>query len=241
MNQLLTFLHPVLRSLDDGNPIRTVASRVLQAIAVTTLLVGVLAVIQVLKVSFGLSSTPATLGGLLFAAILVAAILAAAQTMLYRAQTVVKLGRSAFTVIPIVSVFFRLVGEVYAIFGLSVAVGSCVFTWLAGDSESLRNLTGGFGALIPMPSTGGTFLAGLVLFAVGSAASFLVLILSYFLAESSLVLVDIARNIQWLRVHPSATPTATGGQTATLTCPNCGTPNPGSAKGEFCSECGTRL
>lgn len=236
MNRLLTFLHPVLRALDDGNSIRAVASQVLRALAVVTALVGLLALIQVVKVSFQFGSTAATLGGLLLAAMLVAATLAVVQAMLYRAQTIHLLGRSTFTVIPIVSVLFRLSGEVYAIVGLSLSVGACVFTWLVGFSP--RDLIGGLSLFLPIPSAGGTFVSGLLVLAVGAGVSILVLVVSYFMAESSLVLVDIAGNIQRLSSLPRAASSTEG---SSLTCPNCGAPNPGATKGEFCSECGKQL
>ncbi len=188
------FYRPILEALDKGNVIRTAVVFALRAFGVLTVLGGLYMLIEILKLSFQLP-TQGTVGGLLFAIIFVAAIASMFQIFFYRAESVRKLGESPFTVIPIFSLLFRTLGETYATTGVALGVGGCLFTWLSGMSPLA--LLSGLGAIFPTFS-GSTFLDGVLFLVWACVASFAALIIFYFLAEATVVIADIARNIKSL-------------------------------------------
>lgn len=208
------FFYPVLDALNDGKVIRNSLAVVLRIQGVLVLLVGVYLLIEILKFAFHLP-TEGTIGGLLFAAVLIGAILAVAQIHWYRARSVAALGDSLFTVIPIVSILCRLAGEVYATILASVGVGGCLFIWFAGFSPLA--LLAGLGGLLPSTSSGSGFLGGLTFLAYLCVIAIMALVFFYFLAEAIVVVVDIAVHIRVLVKQtapggaPPPAPTTTAG------------------------------
>jgi hypothetical protein len=185
----------MLRALSEGTVIRTSIAIVLQVVAVLVLLGGLLALIQILKLSFSLSSAVATVGGLVVAIFLGGAVFAVSQIYLFRAQSIRELEDSPFTVVPILSILFRTAGETYAVLALALGVGGCIFTWFSGMSP--RSLLGGLGDIIPgMPAGGASFLDGVIFLVTLVIVAFLALVVFYALAELVVVTVDIAINIR---------------------------------------------
>lgn len=201
------FFYPVLDALNDGKIIRNVLAVALRIMGVLVLLAGVYLLIEILKAAFRLP-TEGTIGGLLFAAVLIGAVLAVAQIYWYRARSVAALGDSLFTVIPIVSILFRLAGEVYATILASVGVGGCLFIWFAAYSPMV--LLPGLGELLPSTSSGSGFLGGLTFLVYLCVVSIMALVFFYFLAEAIVVLVDIAIHIRLLvkQTAPGGAPPA---------------------------------
>jgi len=197
--QFLSFLNPVLHKLDDGNVIRSSIALALQMLAIFTLVAAVFLIVYVLKEAFQLPGVGPTVGGLIFALIFVVTALSVYQIFTFRAGNIRDLGESPFTVIPIFSILFRAVGEIYAALGIAVGVGGCLFIWLAQLNPMY--LLGGVGGLLPSLSPDSTFLGGILFLVYLGIASFLVLIVFYFLAEASLVMVDIAKHIRLLAKH----------------------------------------
>jgi len=230
---VLNFFHPVLDALTDGRIIRRLVVWALRTLGVLVLLGGLLAVFAVLRFAFqfsgaGAAGAAAMLGGVALAAILLAGVVAIMQIHFYRARSVEALGESTYTVVPIVSILFRTAGEIYATLGVAVGVGGCLFMWLARFNP-LR-LLGGFGALLPPVETEGSLLGGLFFLIYLAVSSFAFLVLSYFLAEATLVMVDIANGVRLL---------AAGRGAAAGRCPKClSAAEPGAA---FCPNCGARL
>jgi hypothetical protein len=220
------FFYPVLQALGDGKIIRKSVTVVLQVLAILSLFAGAYLLVQILKLAFQLP-TDGTVGGLLFAIVFLAMILAIAQVFWYRARSVGALGDSPFTVIPIVSILFRTIGEVYATLGISMAVGGCLFIWFAKSSPSV--MLGSLGGLLPSASADASFLGGATFLVYLSLASFVVLILFYFLAESSIVLVDVAKHVRMLvRMGSPA-----------LRCPACSFELEPETR--FCPNCGAKI
>jgi len=196
----------VLGALAEGRVIRNAIAVVMRVAGVLILLGGLLAVIQVLKISFQIPSASATVGGLLVAVLLGAAIFAIAQIYLYRAQSVYDLEDSPFTIIPILSILFRTAGEAYAVGALALGLGGCVFTWLSGMSPTM--LLSGMGEFMPpipgLSELGGqSFASGLVFLVTMTIAAFTALVTFYALAELVVVLVDIAINVRRLVKGPT--------------------------------------
>ncbi len=191
----------VLGALSQGAVIRNAMALVMRVGAVLILLLGLLAVVQVLKVSFQIPSSTATIGGLCMAVLFAGAIFAIAQILLSRAQAVHDLEDSVFPVIPILSILFRTAGEGYAVAALAAGVGGCLFTWLSGMSPAM--LLSAMGQIMPsvpgFGEVGGqSFMSGLFFLATMAIAGFAALITFYALAEFIGVLVDIAINVRRL-------------------------------------------
>jgi hypothetical protein len=202
---VLGITRTVLRALSEGRIIRSSIAIVLQVAAVLVLLGSLLALIQILKLSFQFPSAPATVGGLVVAICLAVAVFAISQIYLFRAQSIRELEDSPFTVVPILSILFRTTGETYAVLALAVGVGGCAFTWLSGMSP--RSLLSGLGDFLPnMPAGGEGFLDGVIFLAAMAAVAFLALVGFYALAELVVVTVDIAINMRRLakREAPSS-------------------------------------
>jgi len=195
---VLGITRAVLGALAQGKFIRNTIAIVMQVAAVVALLAGLLAVIQILKLAFQIPSATATIGGLLVAVLLAAAVFAVAQIYLYRAQSVRDLEESPFTIIPILSILFRTTGESYAVLAVAFGIGGCVFTWLSGMSP--RMLLAGMGDFLPPMLAGGgqSFVDGLVFLVFMVVAAFGSLVVFYALAELVIVLVDIAINVRRL-------------------------------------------
>jgi hypothetical protein len=205
------FFYPVLDALNDGKVIRGFVAIALKVLGILSLLGGLYLFIEILKMAFQLP-TEGTIGGLLFAVIFAAAVLSVAQIFWYRANSIGTLADSSFTVIPIVSILFRLAGEVYAVLGVAVGVGGCLFIWFSTNNP--MGLMPGLGNLLPAAPGGAGFLGGLAFLVYMCVASLMALVLFYFLAEASIVLVDVARHIRLLvkqgatRTEPLAAPVA---------------------------------
>ncbi len=188
----IRFFHPILAALDRGNIIRTAVVLALRVLGVLTVLSGIYMLVEILKLSFQLP-TQGTIGGLVFAVIFIVAIAAITQILFYRAESVRDLGESPFTVIPIFSILFRTLGEIYATSGVAVGLGGCLFIWLSGLNPA--QMLPGASQLLPTV-TGGTFVDGVLFLLYAALASFAALVVFYFLAEATVVIVDIARNIR---------------------------------------------
>ena len=198
------YFFPVLEALNDGRIIRRLVSSLLYILSIATLAGGLYALYVALKDASSLG-WPQTL---LSAVMLLATVVAVAQIFWYRARSVTQIADSAFTAIPVVSVLFRTVGEMYGTLALALGLGGCLLMWLAKADPSL--MMGGLRDVLPVVPVEATFLGGLVFLLVMVLAGFAVLLLCYFLAESSLVLVDVARHIRILvkQTAPAPPPTA---------------------------------
>jgi hypothetical protein len=179
----LKCLHPVLEALDDGRIIRRGVAMAQQVIAVVAVLAGALGMITVLK--FALSpgtSVENTVGGMVYAAIWAAMTMAVFQVFRYRAAHVAQLGDSPFTVMPIVSILCRCLGEVHATVLVGFGVGAFVLALFASDAASF--LMGQLNVLPGMPSRafGAGLLGGLIALVLFAILAFGSLVLFYFFA-----------------------------------------------------------
>jgi hypothetical protein len=235
----LDFFHPVLKALEDGKVIRKAIALALQISAVFVVVAGLYLLVEVLKFSFNIRSAEGTIGGLVFSGVLVITVACVAQILFYRAASVKALGESPFTVIPIFSILLRAVGETYATAGVAVGVGGCLFVWLAGFNP--MQMLGPLGGLLPSSGTQANFLGGISFLLYLTLVSLFFLIVLYFLAESVVVLADIARNVRLLVQVPSAggTKASPPPVPSSPRCPACG--GELEEDSEFCGTCGTRV
>ena len=263
---MFAFLEPFFRTLNDGKILRLTAAWVLRVIAVLLALTGLL--VAVFFIRFGIRSDENSLGvhaaGLLFGSLLFALIGLAwgylqAGILFFRARSIDQLEDSQFTVLSILSLMFRLIGEQLFVTYSLLGVGGCLFVWLT-DFSPLAAL-GMFSQELPFASSSSSgFLGGIEFAVLLLLVAFIGLIFFYALAESTVVLVEIAVNTRSLRVpaangpvpaeHP-ATPTSTLSAHVKIPSPvppeastvkNCRKCHqPLDLESPFCAECGERV
>ena len=189
------FMEPVLRVISQGKLLSKVFAIVLQILAIVAALAGLAGWIAAWGVVFYLPVV-AVIGGIIFQLFFLAAIYMVVHTLLIRAKEIADLPEAEYTAIPILAVFFRLVGEVFAAFVVPITVGGGILMWFAGfyATRILRDVT-------PfLPNLGGAgFVGGITLMVFGVLISFLVLLYCYWLSEFTIVLVDIARSTRGTR------------------------------------------
>ena len=190
------FLYPVLDSLNSGSFIRRAISLALKIGGGFMALTGLIGLAGLLKIAFGASlPASATLGFLLFTLVCLGALAACLQILWYRAESVSNIEDSTgFVVMPIVSILFRVAGEIYATLLISLGVGGCLAIWL-GQVNPLDYARGFAPSLLSGGSSTG-FMGGVSLAAFGCLGGFATLIGFYFLAELSIVLASIARDMR---------------------------------------------
>jgi hypothetical protein len=188
------FMVPVLKSLDDGTPFRRGFAMALRIIAIL-LIVGLLITwIALWKVVFSQDGV-AIFGGFIFQIFLLVGFYMIIHTYWIRADSIERLGQSEYTIIPIVSILLKTQGEVGAWASFATGLGAGIFQILAGYQFP--------GWSTPYESfhygMTSSFVAGLLVIVFGAIFALVSLILSYFLAEFIIVIVDIAKNTRALR------------------------------------------
>lgn len=189
------FMEPVLRTVSQGKLLSRVFAIILQILAIVALIAGLVSWIAAWGAVFYLPVV-GVLGGIIFQLFFVAAIYMVVHTLLIRAREIADLPEAEYTAIPILAVFFRLVGEAFAAFVVPIAIGGGILMWLAGGYA--YRLLGGIGSFIPHLGEV-WFIGGITLMVFGVLISFLVLLYCYWLSEFTIVLVDIARSTRGTR------------------------------------------
>jgi hypothetical protein len=133
----------------------------------------------------------------IFQLLFVVALYMVAHTLFIRATDIAALPDEDFYVIPIAAIALKLVGELYASFVAVMSVAGGILMWpMRGYAYSLVKMAIPF---VPRLGNAEGFMGGLLFMAGGLFAAFVVLVLSYFLAEAVLVLAESARNIKITR------------------------------------------
>jgi hypothetical protein len=137
----------------------------------------------------------AIFGGFIFQIFLLVGFYMIIHTYWIRADSIERLGQSEYTIIPIVSILLKTQGEVGAWASFATGLGAGIFQILAGYQFP--------GWSTPYESfhygMTSSFVAGLLVIVFGAIFALVSLILSYFLAEFIIVIVDIAKNTRALR------------------------------------------
>ena len=263
--QIFAFLDPFFHALSDGKLIRLTVAWVLRVLAVLVALIGLFWFIAFIGFGFkasenalGTRSAGILIGCVLFAIFGLAWGYLAAGVIMFRARSITELGDSHFTVLSILSMLFRLNGEVLFVTYSLVGVGGCLFVWFT-DFSPFSQL-GMLGERLPFAGGASSgFLGGIELAVLFLLLAFAGIVFFYALAELSVVLVEIALNTRGLIAKPvaesqPAAPSVTAAIPqvqppppqvdqpvfrANSKCRKCGQPlDTGST---FCDECGTAV
>jgi len=190
------FMEAVLEKISQGQFFRKAFAVALQILAVVIAIAALVAWITVWKSLSGLSSE-AIFGIIIFQVLFVIAVYMVVNILIIRAGNINTLPDSDYTVIPIISLTLKLSGEIYASFVTVISVAGCILTWFIGSSAIYMIKRSA--PLVPSYGSGEGFWGGLVFMAGGLFSAFVGLVLFYFLSETVVVVVDIAKNIKTTR------------------------------------------
>ena len=182
-NNIFTFIYPIIDSLNKGILIKKVMSFLFR-------LIGIVGFISGTYFFFKTISYAPDFWFVLLLIIFTLSSFISLQIWFYRAKAILDLVDSEFTVIPIFSNLFRAVGENYALFLISIGLGGTFMLWFSNYGYYLRE----FSEYIPFVSLNDSFIGGLLFLSLTIILAFLVLLITYFLAENILVFVQIAKN-----------------------------------------------
>jgi hypothetical protein len=208
---LFGILDPFFHGLNDGKIIRQTVAWVLRIQAIIMALIGLYGFISIIRL--GITSRSSVIDvegnlvthapiGILIGCILLALFVLAwgyltAGILTYRARSVQELGDSHYTALSILSILFRLNGELAFVTYSLIGIGGCLFTWIAEASPFSRM---GMLGEVPFASGGGTgFLGGLEMAIFFLLIAFALIVFFYALAEYIVVQAEIALNTRGLR------------------------------------------
>lgn len=190
------FVKPALELISQGLVLKRIYSMILKILAVFAGIGGLVAWIYGWKTIFTSDDVGVILAGIIVELLLVILIYALIHILVIRAENIRDLPEAGYEIIPIISLTLKLAGELYACMLVFLGVGGGIFHWLAGGT--LANFFQN-PYLLQLPEFGGmgsVFASGLITIALGVLEGFGVLVLSYFLAELTIILVDIAAGLK---------------------------------------------
>ena len=187
------FMAAVLEKISQGQFFRKAFAITLQILAAVIAIAALVAWITVWK-SISEFSVEAIVGIIIFQLLFVIAVYMVIHILLIRAGNINELPDSDYTVIPIVSITLKLIGEVYASFVTVISVAGGILSWFIGSGAFYMVKRPSL--LIPSYGSGEGFWGGLVFIASGLFSAIVGLVIFYFLSESVIVAVDIAKNIK---------------------------------------------
>ena len=194
------FMERALKLISDGDFFKKIFAIILKVLAV---MIGAVTIItffsgwEVLRYVSGAG----VLGVVIFKLILLVIGYMLIHTIWIRSNSIKEIPSSDVTVIPIVSLFLKLMGEVYAIFIASMSVGACILLWFVGSMQGFPSRA--IYSLIPFGglflSGGATFISGLTTLVMGCIIAFISLVFFYLLSEMIVIFYNIAYNTKVIR------------------------------------------
>jgi len=209
---LFGIFDPVFHALNNAKIIRNIISWVMKIQAIIIALVGFYGCYSIIRLAINerravldlegnfITHIPIgiVIGGVLLALFVLAWGCLTAIILAYRSQTVMESGDDRFVALSIISLIFRVYGELafvtYSLFG----IGGCLFIWIT--SENPFSQMGFLGEILPFAGHGGPgFLGGVELAIFFLMIAFSLIVFFYALAEYIAVQVEIAANTRGFR------------------------------------------
>lgn len=202
--QIFKIFPRILDALNDGRVIKKAVACALWLAAVLSGLAALFIAYTVARMAYIPSAPPPaeyTAGLTIFLVVYLLSAVCQIQILLYRAKSILALENSQYTVVPVVSLLLRGMGESAATGICFLGFGATLAIWV-----SKQNPLGlvGMNMLMPSFNTSDYVLAGVVMLFWSFLLAFLLLIVFYFLAEVSHASVDIAMNIRILVAREAA-------------------------------------
>lgn len=183
------FMKPFIENFGKKNVFTKIFAIILRVLAVIAIIAAFVIWVLLWKVVFEIPSAGVA-GGVIFQIFFLVGIYMAAHASFIRAQHIAQLKTGEYTVVPVVTVFLKLLGEIYASLTAAVALGGGILIWFAGGYG--LQLLGEVPRFIPQYGGGTTFLGGVLFLIGGFASAFFTLIAFYFAAEFFNIVTDIA-------------------------------------------------
>lgn len=174
------FMRPILRRMREGVFVYLIVSVVLRVIAALMVPASLAAFFQAGKVIFGLPTTGAIFGGILYQLFYVLAIYAVVHVFLIRASDIRTMQPGEVYMLPLGAMLMRMLGEAYAAFVALVAMGGGFFVWFT--SKKAAAIMGPLATFFPSMRDA-TFIGGIEFMLTGLLLSVGAVIGSYMLAE----------------------------------------------------------
>lgn len=188
------FIKPLLQIISEGKFFRKTVAVALRVLAITVAFAGLVGWIVKWQFVFSLPVT-GIIGGIIFQLLMVVAAYMVIHIILIRAGNIERLPESEYMVIPIVALCIKLLGEIYASFLGITAVAGGLYIWMTGRNSG-KDLLGVLAPLVPAAGDL-SFIGGVKFILSGATMVFITLLVSYFLSEVVIVMVDIARNTRF--------------------------------------------
>lgn len=188
------FMKQVLQFFSEGKIFRKLVAVALRVLAIAIAFAGLVGWIVKWKFVFSLPVT-GIIGGIIFQLLMIVAVYTVVHVMLIRAHNIERLPESEYTVIPIVSLCLKLIGEMYASFLAVTAVAGGLYIWTTGRDAG-KDLLGIVASLTPVVQDL-SFIGGVKFILTGATMGFVTLLVAYFFSEAVIVMVDIARNTRF--------------------------------------------
>jgi len=190
MDKIL-FMKPFLENFTNKKVFGKVFAIILRILAFISIIGAFVIWILFWKLVFEIPSTGIA-GGVIFQIIFIVGIYMAVHSVFFRAQQISKLKTGDYTVVPVVCVFLKLLGEIYASLTTAIAIGGGILIWFAGGYglQLLEEVP----QFIPQYGGGTTFLGGVLFLIGGLVIAFFTIIAFYFAAEFFGIVTDVAVN-----------------------------------------------
>lgn len=185
------FMKYFIENFNKKNVFTRTFATVLRALTVISIIAAIVIWILLWKIVFEIPSAGIA-GGVIFQIFFLVGIYMASHAAFMRAKDIAKLKTGDYTVVAVVTVFLKLLGEIYSSLTTAVALGGGILIWFAGGYglQLLEEIP----KFIPQYGGGTTFLGGLVFLIGGLVFAFFIIIAFYFAAEFFNMITDIAVN-----------------------------------------------
>ncbi|MFO7867112.1 MAG: hypothetical protein R6V02_09925 [Candidatus Aminicenantes bacterium] len=208
MNKVF-FMKPFVENFSKKGVFNKAFSIILKILAVLTIIAAFVIWVLLWKFVFEIPAAGIA-GGVIFQLFFIVGIYMAIHAVFVRAQHISALKTDEYTVVPVVSIFLKLLGEVYASLTAAIAIGGGILIWFAGGfaADLLKEVP----SFIPQYGGGATFLGGVIFLAGGLVFAFFTLIAFYFFGEFFKIAAAIAVNTKDISVNTkdiSSKPAAT--------------------------------
>jgi hypothetical protein len=191
------FVPRLIEYVSQGGLFRRIVAGFLVVAAVIVVLVNLVVSVGMVIGYFDRGGA-AILGALLSFPVAVIVTYVEAHILLTRARHVREIPQGDYTVIPIVAILFRLIGELGLVGVVAAGFQGMLGSWFLGASL-LGSPFGGYGYGYGGYGAGEALIGGVGLFLASLVAGFVVLLFYYLLSELVVVVVDIARDVRSLR------------------------------------------
>jgi hypothetical protein len=185
------FMKPFIENFTKKNVFAKIFSIILKVLAVITIIAAFVTWVLLWKFVFEIPAAGIA-GGVIFQLFFIVGIYMAVHAIFIRAQQISDFKPEEYTVVPVLTIFIKLLGEIYASLTAAIAVGGGILIWFAGGYG--LEMLGEVPQFIPQYGGGTTFLGGVIFLIGGLVAAFFTLIAFYFAAEFINIVTDIALN-----------------------------------------------